>query len=52
MQRTREDMNKQLQTDHNRMAKEKTEKYNYINKNVYANQANNDFFSQFGTSSR
>ena len=51
-QRTREDINRRLQGDHVRMAKEKTSHYDHLHKNVYANQASDSFFSQFNTSSR
>jgi hypothetical protein len=50
--RTREDMSRKLQNEHTRMAKEKNERYDYLNKTVYANQATDGFFSQFNTSSR
>lgn len=52
VQRTREDMNRKLQSEQVRLAKEKTERYDYLNKTVYANQASDGFFSQFNTSSR
>jgi hypothetical protein len=52
VQRTREEMNRKMQSDHVRMAKEKTERYDHLHKNVYANQASDGFFSQFNTSSR
>lgn len=52
VQREREDVNRRLQGDHMRMAKEKNERYDNMNKNVYANQVSDIFFTQFNTSSR